>query len=162
MDQRRTVRIPVEAILHYRTEEMDFFEACRVLSVSKLSLEILLHQPLAENTNIYIAARAEGLSGQNYRLLGHVKRVQECKWETRFLYSGEGEWLHIVTAPTEEPWPTMFVYDVVCMDSDPALKEYGVLNEYADVVEMMRSAQSSASPSSQTTIDSPKTSLKRD
>ena len=160
MDQRRTIRIPVDAVLHYRTPEMDKFETCRVFSVSTMSLEILLPQALALNTKIYIAARAEGLSKQHYRLLGNVLRVQKCRWETGLLYSEEGEWLHIITAPDGESWPTMFVYDVVCTDFDPALKDYPVLNEYADVIEMMESTRGSESKSSRTTKSGPNTSLK--
>ena len=131
-ERRRTVRIPVDAVLLYRAVGMDDFELCHVLNVSTLSLEILLDRALPETTVVTIAVRPEGSSKQYYRVVGEVKRVTQR----------EGGWLHVITASTERPWSPMFIYDVVCSTFDPAPKnpveEYETAcrkGQYADLKE---------------------------
>lgn len=109
-ERRRTVRIPVDAVLLYRAVGMDDYEICHVLNVSTLSLEILLDQALAEGTVVTIAVRPEGSSQQYYRVVGEVKRREQR----------DVGYMHVITAPSEQSWSPMFIYDVVCSTFDPA------------------------------------------
>ena len=109
-ERRRTPRIPVDAVLLYRAVGMDDFEICHVLNVSTLALEILLDQDLGEGTLVTIAVRPEGSSQQYYRVMGEVKRQEQR----------DIGWMHVITAPIEQPWSPMFIYDVVCSTFDPA------------------------------------------
>jgi hypothetical protein len=121
-DRRRTVRIPVDAVLHYCVEGMNDFELCHVLNVSTLSLEILLDQALPENTAITIAVRVGGSSQKHYRLAGQVKQVRQCSWMQTLFHQEKGGWVHVITAPIERPWSPMFIYDVVYSNFDPVTK----------------------------------------
>lgn len=112
-DRRRTVRVPVDSVLLYRTMGTDNYRVCHVVNVSTKSAEIVLDHILARGDIVIIAVRPEGTRRQYYRVVGEVKR--RARHDTG--------WMHIITAPSGESWDPMFIYDVLCSTFDHQPKE---------------------------------------
>ena len=100
--------IPVDALLHFRTDNHNPFHMCHALSVSERSVHILLDQPLNNQAAVTIMVRPEGDGQQPYFVSGEVKK--------RGLQ--DGGWLHEVVASSNRPWSPMFQYDVLCSTFD--------------------------------------------
>ena len=100
--------IPVDAVIHYRTDKHTDFAMCHALNLSPQAVHVLLEQPLNQHDTITFMVRPEGSGQQPYYVSGEVKK--------RGLQ--DGGWLHEVAASSNRPWSEMFQYDVLCSARD--------------------------------------------
>lgn len=129
-------RIPVDSVLLYRSDGMEHFELCNVVTVSTVGLEVSLTHPLSLNMVVNFAVRDETSRGQFYRVIGEV---DGCEREGQ-------QWVHSVAAYSGRPWSSKFLYDVVCSTSDaaPTLAEKYRVTRGAGLESAHRSASEAA------------------
>ena len=109
--------IPVDAIVHLRSQSNNQLQPCHVLAVSDHAVHVLLDAPLNNQATVSIMVRPEGNGQQPYFVSGEVKK--------RGLQ--DGGWLHEVVASSNRPWSPMFQYDVICSTSETSDHEH-ILN----------------------------------